>query len=219
MTMTEVTTEIFETTGQAIHVAFIILAEDAPQDCMLRKALIRQLDTLDRSPLLDHWLEQLRGTPSDTVHFDGLSSLDIRGQCALIMAAVRTKLPKTEMWALQAKYCKTDFEGEKDRRRYAFSKEKADAIRGLSEWVSASKVFDTMPLLAIDCMVAKFYARHSKTKISYRELARTFGGNHMAYARAFPKIIARLRPLEDMAISRLQPYFEEQGIVTRQCDA
>lgn len=209
----EATTPIFETTGQAIHVAFTILAEDAQQDCVLRKALIRMLEQID-----PHcgWLEQLRGSPSETVHFGGLNSYDVRAQCALIMVAVRTRLPKTEMWALQAKYCKTDFEGPRESRRYAFSKEKIDAVKGLSEWLAESKAFGGIPLLAIDCIVAKYYARHKKTEISFRELAKSFGGNHMQYARAFPKIKARLKPLEDMAVERLRPYFEEQGIVARQ---
>ncbi len=215
--MTAETRAIFESTGQAIHVAFLILAHDAQQDGMLRKALVRILEAI---PMLtdeqDAWLQQLRGSPSSTVSFEGLSSNDVRAQCAMIMSAVKTKLPKTEMWALQAKYCRTDFEGPKESRRYAFSKEKADAIRALANWLADSKSLSAVPLLAIDCMVAKFYTNHKKTEISFRELARTFGGDHLVYFRTFQKVKVQLKPLEGIAIARLKPYFEEQGIVARQ---
>lgn len=208
----ETTTAVFETTAQAIHVAFVILGEEAQQDGMLRKALIGMLENLN-PPAGAHrdWLEQLRGTPSETVHFGGLSSNDVRAQCSMIMVAIRTKLPKTEMWALQAKYCKTDFEDVNGKRRFAFSREKIEAINGLTDWLHPS--FPSLPRAALSCIIAKLYARHKKTEISFRDLAKTFGASRMLYARAFPRIRAQLRPLEDMAIQRLQPYFEQQGIV------
>lgn len=207
---------VFESTGQAIHVAFTIMAEPAQQDSMLRKSLVRLLDSMPSlSPRLTLWFEQLKGTPSDTVHFDGLSSYDVRAQCAMILLAVRTRLPAPEMWALQAMYCKTDFEGDGKQRRFAFSAEKATAIRGLSAWLVQTSAFGTIPAGAMDCMVAKFYARHTKTEISFRALASTFGGDYQVYFRAFRKVKTQLHPLAAMAYSRLQPYFEAQGIVRR----
>lgn len=227
---------IFESTGQAIHVAFTILAEPAQQDSMLRKSIISALESM---PLLSGrqqaFLDQLRGTPSETVHFDGLASNDVRAQCALVMSAVRTKLPDPERWAIFAKYAKTDFEdvgedrslvpspgrgnGEPPKRRFAFSPEKIEAVQNLSMWAyngMSERGPVPVPLLAVDCMVAKIYAHHRNTQISFRSLAHAFGGNHMTYARLLPKIRKRLAPLESMAISRLTPYFEQQGIVMRQ---
>jgi hypothetical protein len=208
---------VFESTGQAIHVAFTIMAQPAQQDCVLRKSLIRMLDSMNvLSPQLTNWMEQLRGTPSDTVHFDGLSSYDVRAQCSLILLAIETRLPEPERWALCAKYSATDHEGPKDKRRYAFSKVKSEAIKSLSDWIVESGLLSEIPRLAMDCMVAKFYANHAKTEISFRVLAKSFGGNHMAYKRAFDNVKARLRPLELMAVQRLSPYFEAQGIVMPQ---
>jgi hypothetical protein len=205
---------IFESAGQAVHVAYTIMSQPAQQDSMLRKALVGMLAAMpELSPRLTAWFEQLRGTPSDTVHFGGLSSYDVRAQCALILLAVRTKLPEPEMWALQAKYAKTDEEAIDKKVRYAFSAEKAAAIRALSQWLVQTSAFESMPISAMDCMVAKFYTHQRKTEISFRDLAKTFGGNHMTYARAFPKVKKLLRPLESMALTRLQPYFAEQGVV------
>jgi hypothetical protein len=103
---------IFETAGQAVHVAFLIMAQEATQDAPLRKALIRVMESikLDSGNQRD-WLDQLRGERgAGTVNFEGLSPGDIRAQCALITQAVTTNLPPIERWVLQAKYGQTDFE-------------------------------------------------------------------------------------------------------------
>jgi hypothetical protein len=203
---------IFENASQAIHVAFTIMGEDAPQDSTLRKSLIRILESMDLPQGKQRsWLEQLRGTPSETVHFGGLSPSDVRAQCALITLSVESKLPGPERWAIQAKYGKTDFEDIEGKRRFAFSAERIEAIRQLAGWLSPS--FAELPRAALDCMVAKFYAKHKKTTISFRDLAKSFGHNRMTYARAFEKLKVHLRALENMAVMRLTPYFEEQGLV------
>lgn len=103
---------IFENTGQAVHVAFLIMAQPATQGMPFRLALIRILESIK---LADgnqrNWLDQLRGAAGDgTVNFSGLSSDDIRAQCAMITQAVKSNLPEIEMWVLQAKYGHTDYE-------------------------------------------------------------------------------------------------------------
>jgi hypothetical protein len=205
---------VFETTGQAIHVAYQIMAQPAMQDSMTRKSLVRMMDAMAfLSPQLTHWLQQLRGTPSNTINFDGLSPYDVRAQCAMVLSAVRTKLPPPEMWALQAKYAVPVEEGKGRHKRYAFSEENATAIKGLSNWLVQTSAFHSIGTSAMDCMVAKYYMHHKKTEISYRDLEKTFGGSRMTYARAFAKLKTMLRPLEVMAIARLTPYFEERGVV------
>ncbi|NML62257.1 hypothetical protein HHL21_14465 [Massilia sp. RP-1-19] len=102
---------IFENAGQAVHVAFLVMAQEATQDAPLRKALIRIMESIKLdSGNQRHWLDQLRGERSGTVNFDGLSPGDIRAQCALITQAVKTNLPEIERWVLQAKYGETEFE-------------------------------------------------------------------------------------------------------------
>lgn len=212
---------VFATAGQAVHVAFVIMSQPAQQDAPLRKALIRVMESIR---LVDgnqrNWLDQLRGQPSDSVNFGGLDAYDVRAQCAMITQAVRTKLPKPEMWALQAKFGQTDFEDQEDgqmpvrcppRRRYAFSLERIDAIKGLSDWMVPS--FPQIPPFAMDCMIGKVYANHKKIEISFRALAKSFGGNHMTYARAYKALHKRLRALEEVAIDRLAPHFFEQGVI------
>lgn len=221
---------VFATAGQAVHVAFVIMAQEAQQDAPLRRALLRVMESIN---LPDgnqrNWLEQLRGTASESVNFSGLDPCDVRAQCAMITQAVRTKLPNPEMWAIQAKFGQTDFEdvngvalddGQyppplkcryKPARRYAFSPERIDAIKGLSDWIAPS--FPTIKGLALDCMIGKIYANHKKIEISFRELAAAFGGSHMVYARAYKAMRNRLRILEEKGIDRLAPHFYEQGLI------
>lgn len=212
----EKTTAIFDSTGQALHVAFQIMAQPAMQDSMTRKSLLRLMDAMTFLPDQVHdWLLQLRGTPSDTVHFEGLSSYDVRAQCALILSAVRSKLPPPEMWSIQAKYAAMDEVGEGASKHCRLSAEKAEAIRALSRWLVQTSAFHGVSMAATNCMVAKFYVHHKKTqdKLSFRELAKEFGGDHLVYWRAYRKMRELLRPLEIMAIARLEPYFIAQGIV------
>lgn len=102
---------IFENAGQAVHVAYLIMAQEATQDAPLRKALIRIMESIKLdSGNQRHWLDQLRGERGGSVNFEGLGPGDIRAQCAMITQAVTTNLPELERWVLQAKYGQTDFE-------------------------------------------------------------------------------------------------------------
>jgi hypothetical protein len=100
---------IFENTGQAVHVAFLIMAQEATQDAPLRKAIIKAMESVKLDNGQRHWLDQLRGTGGGTVNFEGLQGSEIRAQCALITQAVK-KLPDAQRWVLQAKYGQTDVE-------------------------------------------------------------------------------------------------------------
>jgi hypothetical protein len=214
---------IFENAGQAVHVAFLIMAQEATQDAPLRKAIIRAMESIKLEPNQRHWLDQLRGVGAGTVNFSGLSGSEIRAQCALITQAVKTNLPAPEMWVLQAKYGQTDFEDidQGDRqlpatrvprtvRRFAFSAERIAAIKGLSDWFVP--MFPSIKPLAIDCMLGRLFANHKKLDISSRDLATSFGGNHTAYLRASRKMKDHLRILEQQAIARLEPIFIEQRV-------
>lgn len=300
---------IFENAGQAVHVAFLILAQEATQDAPLRKAIIRVMESIQLAPNQRHWLDQLRGAGGGgSVNFAGLSSDEIRAQCVMITQAVKTKLPDIEMWVLQAKYGQVDFEdvvdagqdgaalaaleqaradvlaarkkleearaekaaaagpwaipaprarwdsacesvnamegavvaaeskqqaaqvvfdqrsacrlldngrlprvdGAPARRRFAFSPERIAAIKGLSDWFAP--MFPHFKPLAIDCMLGRMFANHKKIDISARDLAEQFGGSHMRYVRAAWKMKNHLRILEENALARLEPTFQQQGV-------
>lgn len=100
---------IFGSAGHAVHVAFLVMAQQAMQDAPLRKALIRVMESAHLDLNQTHWLDQLRGEKGSAVNFAGLTGGDVRAQCARITGAVAT-LPNLEKWVLQAKYGETEFE-------------------------------------------------------------------------------------------------------------
>lgn len=178
----------------------------------MRAALLSMMEATPRlSAAQADWYDELRGSASGTIDFSGLTSDDIRAQCALIVSAVRSKLPAPEMWAVQARHAATESETVDGRKRFAFSLERINAVQGLSSWLLPS--FPRIPALAMDCLVAKVYANHSKTQISYRDLERSFGKTHTTFARAAKEIKQHLRKLELAAVERLTPYFIDTGLV------
>jgi hypothetical protein len=305
---------IFGSTGQAVHVAFVVMSQPAMQDAPMRKALIRVLESIRIDDKQRAWLDQLRGQPSESVNFGGLSGDEVRAQCAMITQAVK-HLPKPEMWTLQAKYGHVEFEdiapadltgdqladafdratkhvevatekmrqarvaleasreqylasrgsitkadvettirnqyeaarddvrdagGELARaeaaartvqiaidrakggvtdggrsaggqaRRFAFSAERIEAIKGLSDWLRPQ--FPRIKPLALDCMLGRLFANHAKVGVTFRDLANSFGGNPMLYQRASFKMSNKLRELEDMAIARLEERLVNDGV-------
>lgn len=209
---------IFQTTGQALHVAFLIMSVEARQESPLRRALLQimgQQEELTKKQ--QDWMNQLIGEGSGTVNFGGLSSDEVRAQCAMVTQSVKDHLPAPEMHVIHARFIPTELEElDGGRKRYYFSQERVDAVKALSEYVKAG--YSAIKLEAIDCLVAKVFVEHSKTEISFRDLAQSFQTNHMVYARAFPKIKATMKMLETMAINRLTPYFEATGLIELQAE-
>ena len=202
---------VFENVGQAVHVSFLIMAQEAKQDAPLRAALIRAMESVVLSGRQRCWLDQLRGASTGSINFGGLDGNEVRAQCAMVLQAVKHRLPKTEMWVLQAKYGKTDFEDVEGRRRYAFSVERIDAIKGLAEWFRP--MFPGINPMAIDCMLGRLFANHKQLDITVRDLAKSFGSSHMTYQRASKQMKAHLVQLEQMAFDRLAPSFVAQSVI------
>jgi hypothetical protein len=307
---------IFANTGQAVHVAFMVMSQPAMQPAPLRKALIRAMESIRLETHQHEWLQQLRGAPSETINFGGLSGDEVRAQCAMITQAVK-QLPAPEMWVLQAKYGSIEFEDaapgslteqqmidaleraaaevethrERVRlarlaleaareqhlacegritraaieqtvreqyyaarddvrdacaalaraestartveiavsrgqggalandgapvagqggRRFAFSAERIDAIKGLSDWLRP--LFPRIKPLAIDCMLGRLFAKHKKVGISLEDIAKNFGGCSKSYQRASFKMQNHLRQLEALALQHLEERLVKDGV-------
>lgn len=98
---------IFRSTPQALHISYLVMSEPVREKNGLRIALIRiieSLGTLNRRQAA--WLEQLYGTPSGSVNFEGLDGLEVRGQCAMVTAAVIHQLEPAERYAIWVRYAK-----------------------------------------------------------------------------------------------------------------
>lgn len=98
---------IFKSTQQALHVSYLVMSEPVREKNGLRIALIRiieSLGTLNRRQAA--WLDQLYGTPSGSVNFEGLDALEVRGQCAMVTAAVIHQLTEAERYSIWVRYAK-----------------------------------------------------------------------------------------------------------------
>jgi hypothetical protein len=98
---------IFKSTQQALHVAFLVMSEPVRQKMAFRLTLIKIIEsigTLNRRQAA--FLDYLYGQRSGSVNFEGLDPLEIRGQCALIVAAVEHHLTPAERYAVWVRYAK-----------------------------------------------------------------------------------------------------------------
>jgi hypothetical protein len=95
-------------------------------------------------------------------------------------------------------------------RRFAFSAERIDAIKGLSTWMKP--LFPRIPSFAIDCMLGRLFANHKKVGISFEDIAKSFGGNAKLYERASFKMRNHLRQLEDLALQHLEERLVKDGV-------
>lgn len=85
---------IFRTIEQALHVAFLFEILPATQKSQMQ-ALIEKLQ--------EH-LGVVNRREAGTLNFGGMNALEIRGQCAMIRAAVDSKLMEPEANAIKARY-------------------------------------------------------------------------------------------------------------------
>jgi hypothetical protein len=207
---------IFRDTRQALHVAYLIMSTDPRAKNVFRTALIQ---IMEMQPSLTKrqqaWLEQLIGDVSEsTVNFAGLNGDDVRAQCAEVASAVNSKLADVERWAVIARFGQMGDERlPTGVKRFFFLRDRTEAIQNLSGWLAPS--FDDISVMALDCMLARLYANHAKVDISFRDLAKAFGANHMTYKRAFDKVSIRMREVENRAIDQLTPYFERTGLIEK----
>lgn len=211
------TEAVFVDTRQALAIAYMVTALEPRQPAPFRKALIQAMECQDYlTGMQEAWLAQLRGTPTDsTVNFGGLSSDEVRAQCSTVVSAVNSKLPGPEQWVVRARFIPTEYEemgeGGERARRFYYSRERVEAIQHLARWLPEGMA--AVQGDALDLLTARVFADGEKLAISFRDMAANFGGNHMTYARAYPKVRARLVELERVAVGRLTPYFERTGLI------
>lgn len=209
---------IFRDVGHALHTAFLVIANEPRQGCVTRSMLLQMMATIDLeapgrrlTPGQAEWFSALKGSPAGTIDFSGLTDQEIRAQCAMIVSAVKSKLPVAESNVVVARFGATDFEDVDGRRRFAFSRERSEAIMALADWLRP--FVKTVPAQAVDALLARLFADHSGMQISVRQLADSFHGSHMKFHRAGLVLRDHVRQLEVRAQARLYAYFVAQGII------
>lgn len=197
---------IFQYTEQALHVSFLILSQPAMADGQMRRALIRAMEGV---PLLtgrqQSWLQQLRGQPgAGRIDFGGLDMLETRGQCAMVVTAVRSKLPRPEMGAVLA--------------RYGIGAEKTEGVQILSGY--ARVVCGIHAYEPVFHLIARHYAPR-KVKydgMSVRDIGEKWGVNRGKVQRAAKWMTTHFAALEARAVERLGASFRQHAVVSSDDD-
>lgn len=192
---------IFATTGQALFVSFLVMAHEPRQGSPFRKVLLQVMESLDvLTKNQQLWMDQLRGSRSEdsTINFGGLTSDEIRAQCSMVTQAVYDHLPAPEQFAVLA--------------RFAYQMEKAKGVAGLAEYVRPQiGITDEIAIRAL--VYGHSMPKQRERGLSYTEISRERGIPVITLRRTAAKIARTVRTLEDMAIHRLTPMFERDGVV------
>jgi hypothetical protein len=143
------------------------------------------------------------------VFFDGLTREQIHAQCVQIRDKVVRHLPLLEAAAIRARYGSTEFEDIEGRRRYAFSLDRANAIKALSDHFG--KVYDTLTETERDLLVSRACADRRRTPITLRGIAETCGRSHVHYHHYFHAIDDQIYLFEVRALDLLTAVFAERG--------
>lgn len=219
---------IFKSIHQALHVSFLVMSVEARQDSPMRGVLLQMLGNAESLTARQReWMHELLGVGGGgTINFGGLTPDEIRGQCAMVTKAVEHHLPEPGMHVIRARYIPTEIEEvagdvflvdtfgtcrQSKANRFYYSQPRVDSVKWLASWGYARCA--GIKLEAMDYMVAKVFAERKEVEISFRDMAATFGGNHLRYYRAYPKLKECMKELEKRAIDRLTVHFESTGLV------
>lgn len=145
------------------------------------------------------------------VFFDGLTNEQVHAECRLIRETVVRCLPRLEAATVRARYGLTEYEDlASGERRFAFSADRVDAIKALSDCMRAE--FDILTEGECDMLVARVFANVKETTpITLRAIAAQFGRSHVHYHNYFHAIDDRLYHLEMRALDTLTDVFADRG--------
>ncbi|KVV22323.1 hypothetical protein WK80_22300 [Burkholderia multivorans] len=211
-------TAIFQSTEQALHVSFLVTSLPPRQKQQFRLALIQILESigeLDRRQAA--FLDYLYGTSSGTICFDGLTGDEIRAQCAMIVAAVRDRLPKPERNAVWLRYAR-GIPAQPARAGRAAdpgvppSQEWKLGLFGMAAYLRPSLTLTTRdPILTL--LAAHAFPHQRERAFSYKAISEEHKIPVRTLERNAAIIRKRLRGLELQAINRLTEVFQRDGVV------
>ncbi|MGF6957976.1 hypothetical protein [Paraburkholderia youngii] len=190
---------IFRDTSTALHVAFLITALPVSEPSALRRALIRVLEALPvRTTQQSATLARLIGSPSPSVNFSGLTTQEIRGQCAMIINAMQSRLPHPELCVLLARYAPSE-------------RLKGIGVDGLTLWLAP--VSPTTNYAALSSLIWRRYVpKKYRDGYSLRAIAKATGSSKSTLGRVAQWLDVESQGLELRAIRRLEETFVAHGV-------
>ena len=181
------TTPIFRSVNQALHFSFLMETLPVSQKSQM-EAIYRQGG---KRVVFDDYHHS-------TIHFGGLSPLEVRGQCAMVRGAVVDHLVEQERQAVLA--------------RYSFRTEKALAVRAMRDCARPLlSCQDEWPTLAMAWSI--FGTDQQRDGLSVRLIADEYCLSKSAVARDVGEIRRTARTLENRACDKLSDLFLRSGLI------
>ncbi|WP_010108569.1 hypothetical protein [Verminephrobacter aporrectodeae] len=181
---------IFRSTGQCLHVAFLMEVLPATTRGFMQVILESHVQVCDEP---DGSAAQRRG-----VDFGGMSALEVRGQCAMVRGLVEHHLPRPEACAVKA--------------HYGHTASKAEGVRGLSDYVSVLlRTTDQDAVLALAWGV--FGTLRQREGLSLRAVALHFGLTKSTAQRDQQTIKRMGRDMLSRAMDQLSTRLQDAGLV------
>ena len=198
------TRPIFQTTQQAIFFSY-----------MLSNLPARDGGTLGR--ILDKMKLEATGMLEEreisSVSFAGLNEMEVRGQCAMVRAAVENLLPPPESWAIRSRYGVAFIDRNAERKvvSASFGPDRTRSMRNLAKYLAPS--FDAVNSDAMLLLIARTCGECDELRPTFRQIEAEAGTPKSTAERAEKKVKQRTRVLVNLGIDRLTPLFERDGLV------
>jgi hypothetical protein len=181
---------VFSSTRQALHVSFLIEIMPVVARSQMQMILERLMEEAGITPQLE--------LHERTIDFRGLSALEVRGQCAMVVGAANGNLPLPELAAIWT--------------RFGMRRRQADGVRALAEYLEP--LMGTRHDVARLAMIWSLFAREGKRDdFSLNKIASEFDLARATLQRDRQKIAVYQKALEQRALERLDPYFKRTGLV------
>lgn len=181
---------VFTSTQQALHVSFLLEVMPATAKSQMQVVLEQLLE--------QHGIAQELEPHERTIDFRGLTALEVRGQCAMVVSAANNRLTVPERAAVWT--------------RFGMRRRQADGIRELGQYIAPILV--TQHDVARLAMIWNLYGRVGRRDdFSLNKIAAEFSLARVTLQRDQRAIGTYAKALEARALERLQPYFEQTGLV------
>jgi|JI8StandDraft_1071087.scaffolds.fasta_scaffold424614_1 hypothetical protein len=182
---------VFTSVRQALHVSFLMEIMPATGRSQLQGILER---LMEEAGIVRELEKHER-----TIDFRGLSSLEVRAQCAMVVGSVNAHLVPPEQAAIWT--------------RFGLRRRQAQGVRALMDYVSPT--LSTQHDTACLAMAWGLFAREGRRDdFSLNKIAAEFNLARTTLQRDQQKIGAYQRTLEERAVRNLTPYFERTGLVS-----
>lgn len=181
---------VFVSVGQALHVSFLMAV--MPAVCKSPTQMV--IEDLVKE---NHVWDGVDPPRYSGVNFSGLSPLEVRAQCALVVGAVERIQHPAERAAVKA--------------IYGYQCIKADGVRVLADYVSPQLSMSSSAVLAVAWHV--FATKRQAKDITLAAIRKEYGVEPQALRWAKEKIMVQGRALHSRAAGYLEARFSEMGLI------